>query len=129
MFLSSAASVQNPLPALCSCHPAGNSPLGRCQAPLLGFLLSPVCRTVLFFLLAQEAGFQFHANGFSLPFLLFLFTFPLFCYSLSSFSTGCYPLHLNLFLCVLRLGDVSSVSGLLCGICLVLGSSDPIHRA
>jgi len=76
---------------------------------------------VLFFLLAQEAGFQFGAYGFFLPFLLSPFSlFPFIFLN---------PLHLNVFLCVLGRGDVSSVLGLLCGICLVLGLSVPIHTA
>ena len=58
-----------------------------------------------------------------LAFFFFVFAFLFF------FLTGCYPLHLNPFMCVLGLGDVSSALGLVSGICLVLAweSSSPQH--
>lgn len=37
------------------------------------------------------------------------------------FITGRHPLHLNPFVCILGLGDVSSVLGPVSGICLILG--------
>lgn len=116
-----------PLPALCFRHPAGNpAHWGTVRHHCWAFccvqnsaVFPPSSRSRFsvscLWLFSSFSSFPLYLSPFSLfPFL---------------FLNWLLPTAPESFLVVLRLGDVSTVLGLLCGICLVLGSSGPIHRA
>lgn len=91
------------------CHPLG-APASSSTAKLCCAVLSAedTCQQ------DRQCGgvSQIEELGFSLVLMAFFFPF------LS--LTGCSPLHLDLYVCVLGLGDGSSVLGPVSGICLVL---------
>lgn len=101
---------------LSPCHPLGAPALQwHCEALLC-------CAFCWGHLWAWYAGqhcvvLQLKELVFSLVFIAFFLFFP------CLFLTGHYPLHLNLFVCILGLCDVSSVLGPVSGICLLLGLS------